>query len=92
MKFYIKDNISIFSDSYDNIIKNLILNKKSSTLIDNIIRHKTFNDNSSNESEYLPIGMKRNKISKIRNVVKYDFELSDEYYTLEEKSYFYIYN
>lgn len=107
IKYFVKDNLPIFTDSNNNIINNLIFNDTTHSLVDNIMTYRKVDDTSSNESEYSQLGIKRNKISeiskakyylglnvyeKVKKIIKNDFKLSNETYNLEENLYFHIYD
>ena len=102
-KFVIKNNSAFFLNSRNIIIKDLVFNKESNSLVDLI----DDSDNSSSSDDCNLLGKKRNSInsdSKAKyvfgvNVYKKvldildckKFELSDYNYGLSENQYFYIY-
>ena len=65
IKFTIENKKPIFYDSDNKIIKDIIFNKKSYSMVDLVKNYNKKNaDDSSSSSEYSLIGQKRAKISK----------------------------
>ena len=107
IKFLYSNRNPLFSNANNYIIDDLIFNDKSFSLVELIKneRKKIIID-ISDSSEYSVLGIKRQTVSKnskaiycfgktiynaVKAIIKKDYKLSDEYYTLEENKYFYIY-
>ena len=88
------------------ILDSLIFDNKSYSLVNLINSDEEYDISYEENSEYSLTGQKRQKIdnisktiyffgrtiyNKIRDIIELDFELSDDYYSLEENKYFYVY-
>jgi hypothetical protein len=106
LKYCVKDKNPLFADSSNQIIDSLIFDNKSYSLVNLINSDEEYDISYEENSEYSLTGQKRQKIdnisktiyffgrtiyNKIRDIIELDFELSDDYYSLEENKYFYVY-
>ena len=106
LKYCVKGNEPIFSNSSNQIIKSLIFDNKSYSLVDIIKSDEEYEISDDEISEYSLTGQKRQKIdnnsrtifffgntiyNKIKDIIGLDFEISDDNYSLEENKYFYVY-
>ena len=106
LKYCTKGKKPIFSNSSNTKIESLIFDDKSYSLVNLINSDEEYNISDDENSENSLIGQKRQKIdnfsktiyffgntiyNKIRDIIELDFEISDDYYSLEENKYFYVY-
>ena len=106
IKFCELDKKPIFTNSLNKIIDKLVFDLTNFSLVECIKNRMLKDDNSSSSSEFSLIGIKRTRVNAfskakyafgitiyktISNLLeKKDFELSKDYYALEEDKYFYV--
>ena len=106
-KFCVKNDQLLFSDSNNIIIKDIIFDNKSFSIVDYIKNKKIQINDDSSSSEYSVIGKKRQSstnesnakyllgtkaYNKIKNILKKNYKCSRDFYSLEEDKYFHVFN